>query len=149
MKRLRLLITIIFMMTIFQGIITLAEDVTPPAPTEQVQETTSDVMPAPATESTDLQVDLVQIIIGLLTAFAAGGIVGISGLAIFVDRIRNDSATVTALEKLAESYPPGTRDLLLNISKSVTSIGALGEEVFDGKPVQDKDTPPLDDMPPI
>lgn len=88
----------------------------------------------------DLSVNLVQVIIGLLTAFAAGGIIGIAGLAVFVDRLRSDTAMVTALEKLAESYPPGTRDILLNVSKTIDSIGELGKEVFDNVPVADKET---------
>lgn len=83
-------------------------------------------------------VNLIQIIIGLLTAFSAGGIVGIAGLAMFVDRIRNDVATVTALEKLGASFPPETRELLKGGSRSLVSIGELGEEVFDDEPIAQK-----------
>lgn len=92
----------------------------------------------------NLQVNVVQVIIGLLGAFAAGGVVGIAGLAVFVDRIRNDHATVTALELLAQSFPPETRKLLKNASDTVTSIGELGSEVLDDIPIIDKiETVPL------
>lgn len=114
---------------------TTQEVIATPAPVE------SPVESPVIQDGSDLSINLVQVIIGLLTAFAAGGVVGIAGLAIFVDRIRDDKATVTALEKLAESYPPNTRELLLGISKTTISLGELGKEIFDDTPVIDKPDP--------
>jgi hypothetical protein len=83
-------------------------------------------------------INLVQVIIGLLGAFAAGGIVGIAGLATYIDRIRNDKATVTALEKLGDSFPPSTKELLERAFRIMEKASSLGVEVFDGVPIADK-----------
>ena len=101
--------------------------------------------PAPAVDTPaadGVQVNLVNVVIGLLTAFAAGGIVGIGGLSVFVQRLQKDTSTVTALELLQKSWPPETRELLLGISRGLADIGKLGAEVFDGVPVADKPVPP-------
>jgi len=105
------------------------------------------VAPVAAADDAAVQVNLVQVIIGLLTAFSAGGIIGIAGLALFVERINKNTSTVTALELLQTSWPPETRDLLLGISKGLESIGKLGKEVFDDVPVAEKETPPLTPTP--
>lgn len=111
-----------------------------PAVAQEVTPEPDEVPVIVVDDAEEFSVNVVQVIIGLLGAFAAGGIVGIAGLAVFVDRLRSDATTVTALEKLAESYPPGTRDLLLNISRTVDSIGELGKEIFDGVPIVEKET---------
>jgi len=97
--------------------------------------------PAAETPADGVSVNLITVIIGLLTAFSAGGIMGIAGLAIFVDRINKNTSTVTALELLASSWPPETRELLLGISRGLESIGKLGAEVTDDVPIAQK--PPL------
>lgn len=122
----------------------LGQDVEP-VPTEvPVQPEVEQVVvpPEAVVEPESVRVNLVQVIIGLLGAFAAGGIIGIAGVAVFADRIRNDSPTVTALELLAHSWPPGTRELLLQASRGARSIGALGEEVFDNVPFASKPPEP-------
>jgi hypothetical protein len=78
------------------------------------------------------------VIIGLLSAFASGGVIGIAGVAIFIDRIRNDKATVTALENLANSFPPSTKEILEKAFVTTQKIGQLGAEVFDGVPINEK-----------
>ncbi len=88
--------------------------------------------------SDGVQVNLVQVIIGLLGAFAAGGIVGIAGLAVFVDRIRKDTATVAAMESLATSFPPSTKELLERAFTVLEKVGGLGAEVFDAVPIREK-----------
>lgn len=113
------------------------------SPTLEVVEGVEPVVLPPVVAAPDeVQVNLVQVIIGLLTAFAAGGIIGIAGLAVFVERINKNTSTVTALELLQKSWPPETRELLLGISHGLESIGKLGKEVFDGVPVAEKPVPP-------
>jgi hypothetical protein len=123
-----------------------AQEVTPEvvdaAPVEDAAPVVAIAPVADAVPATDgVQVNLITVIIGLLTAFSAGGIMGIAGLAIFVDRINKNTSTVTALELLASSWPPETRDLLLGISRGLESIGKLGAEVTDGVPVAAKIVP--------
>ena len=88
----------------------------------------------------DLSVNVIQIVIGLLTAFTAGGVVVVGGAVVLIDRIRDNTATVTAMERLAESFPPGTRDLLLYAARTGKSFSELAEEVLDGEPILDKVT---------
>ena len=101
------------------------EVATPAAVVPELPEVVQVVVPpegaaAPDTES--VRVNLVQVIIGLLSAFAAGGIIGIAGLSIFVQRLQRDTQTVTALELLANSWPPQTRELLLSVAKGAKKI---------------------------
>src|SRR5690349_17224490 len=102
-----------------------AQDVTDvPAPTQEVVVVAPVVdAPAPvvAAPADGVQVNLVNVIIGLLAAFAAGGIVGIGGLSVFVQRLQKDTHAVTAMELLASSWPPETRELLLGISRGLES----------------------------
>ena len=83
-------------------------------------------------------VNVITIVIGLLGAFATGGIVGIAGVAQYVNRIKDDVSTVTAIEGLANSYPPQTKELIESIFRTIKNIGELGVEVFDGVPIEDK-----------
>jgi hypothetical protein len=92
----------------------------------------------PAGNPSEVSVNLVNVIIGLLTAFAAGGIVGIAGLAIFIDRIRKDTATVTAMEKLADSFPASTKQILERAFTVLEKASNLGVEVFDATPILEK-----------
>ena len=111
------------------------------APVVEVPVVVSPVV-APAADS--MQVNLISIIIGLLTAFSAGGIMGIAGLALFVDRINKNTPMVTAFEQLGASFPPETKEILLGISRALEKLGQLGGEVFDGVPVAEKKPPQIE-----
>jgi hypothetical protein len=139
--QLKFLVMLILVMVLIVPI--LAQEVTPDAveivPVEVVEEVpVEEAAPVVVVADDGMTVDLVQVIIGLLTAFAVGGIVGIGGLSVFVQRLQNDTATVTALEKLGASYPPETKEILLGISRGLENIGRLGAEVFDDVPVAEK-----------
>lgn len=129
MKRLSV-VFMVLMLVLGLPMVAVAQDDTPDADVP--------VVVTDGEQLSDVSINLVQIVIGLLSAFAAGGVIGIAGLMVFIDRLRNDVATVTALEKLSASYPPETRELLLSISGAVKSVGKLGEEIFDDVPVVDK-----------
>jgi hypothetical protein len=148
MKSLKQVVSVLMLMILLfvllgGGSVAFAQEATesPNGDTVVVVQPVTEVAPVAATDAaTDerVRVDLVQVIIGLLTAFAAGGIVGIGGLSVFVQRLQKDTATITALEKLAASYPPETKEILLGISRGLENIGKLGAEVFDDVPVVDK-----------
>ena len=95
----------------------------------------------PVVSNDSLQVNVITIVIGLLSAFAAGGVVGIAGVASYVNRIKDDVSTVTAIEGLANSYPPQTKDLVESIFQTIKNIGELGVEAFDDVPIADKIEP--------
>lgn len=144
MKKLHSLLGIFLLLSLL-NLPTSAQEGTPEAmdvvPVEVVEEVpVEEAAPVVVVADDGVNVDLVQVIIGLLTAFAAGGIVGIGGLSVFVQRLQNDTATVTALEKLAASYPPETKEILLGISRGLENIGRFGGEIFDNVPVAEKPT---------
>lgn len=117
----------------------LPPDLTPipdPSPVDGGRETVIDDVREVSPDV--LRVNTIQVIIGLLSAFASGGVIGIAGVAIFIDRIRNDKATVTALENLANSFPPSTKEILEKAFVTTQKIGQLGAEVFDGVPINEK-----------
>ncbi len=97
-----------------------------------------DSVPVVDNGNDNLQVNVITIVIGLLSAFAAGGVVGIAGVASYVNRIKDDVSTVTAIEGLANSYPPQTKDLVESIFQTIKNIGELGVEAFDGVPMASK-----------
>lgn len=100
----------------------------------------------PVVSNDNLQVNVITIVIGLLSAFAAGGVVGIAGVASYVNRIKDDVSTVTAIEGLANSYPPQTKDLVESIFQTIKNIGELGVEAFDGVPMASKTNVFTEDM---
>lgn len=72
-------------------------------------------------------INLITLIAGIGVGVVAGG-----GSVLFVvDRLRNDKATVKAVEELAKSFPPETRELLNHLA------GFL-YEVTDDTPFADK-----------
>jgi hypothetical protein len=141
------LVLLVFLLTLAVESFAQDETAEAPIPSQEVEMVTQeapapvDETSAPAPAADGVSVNLITVIIGLLTAFSAGGIMGIAGLAIFVDRINKNTSTVTALELLASSWPPETRELLLGISRGLESIGKLGAEVTDEVPIAQK--PPL------
>lgn len=94
------------------------------------QDTTA--TPAPAApvvtvENGSAAINLITLIAGIGVGVVAGG-----GSVLFVvDRLRNDPASVRAVEELAKSFPPETRELLNHLA------GFL-YEVTDDTPFADK-----------
>lgn len=79
-----------------------------------------------------------QVIAGLFTAAAGGGLIGIAGFGVLATRIRNDAATMSAIEGLAKSVPADVVKVILDTAKSAQAIAGVLEEAFDGVPVSSK-----------
>lgn len=82
-----------------------------------------------------------QVLAGLATAFGAGGIIGIAGVGTVAMRVKNDRATMTAIEELAKSVPADVAKSMLALARSGKAIAEVTEEVFDGVPVGSKPAP--------
>lgn len=83
-----------------------------------------------------------QVIAGLFTAAAGGGLIGIAGFGVLATRIRNDTATMSAIEGLAKSVPADVVKVILDTTKSTQAIAGVIEEAFDGIPVASKSAQP-------
>ena len=57
---------------------------------------------------------------------------------LLIGRIRDDKAVLTALEKLAESWPPETKELLDKIGGALNDLSFIIDEVIDDTPASDK-----------
>lgn len=79
-----------------------------------------------------------QVIAGLFTAAAGGGLIGIAGFGVLATRIRNDAATMSAIEGLAKSVPADVVKVILDTAKSAQAIAGVVEEAFDGVPATSK-----------
>lgn len=86
--------------------------------------------------------NLWTVITGVILAFAAGGVTGLGGAVIIINRVKNDQSTMAAIEGLVNSFPPDTRDVLVKIGDGIAVIGSFVKEVSDGVPVGAKPTPP-------
>ena len=82
-----------------------------------------------------------QVLAGIALAFGGGGLVGIAGVGVLAVRIKNDKATMTAIEGLANSVPAHVVKLILDTTRSTQAIAGVVEEVFDGVPIASKPAP--------
>jgi hypothetical protein len=87
-------------------------------------------------ELRDFGLNLWTVIMGTIAAFAVGGIAGISGALALVSRVRNDQATMKAIEGLIDSAPPSVVEVIRDLSKLLSEAGVLLEEVSDGEPLE-------------
>ena len=118
MKRFSLLMFVVFLLLMIGVQSVTAQDATvTPAPDA----------PVVTVESGSAAINLITLIAGIGVGLIAGG-----GSVLFVvDRLRKDPATITAVEALAKSFPPETRELLNHLA------GFL-YEVTDDKAYVDK-----------
>lgn len=97
--------------------------------------------PVAGSENVVIITDIAIVIFAILGGLAVGGL----GAAAFLSRIKQDPEAIAALERLADrlanSYPPETRDLLLEISATLATFGELMKEILDGVPAEDKVDP--------
>ena len=87
-----------------------------------------------APSRTEVAINLITLIAGIGVGVVAGG----GSVLVVVSRLRNDVVLLTAMERLASSWPPGTRELLNNLA------GVLNE-VTDDVPVMQKPAPAVVD----
>lgn len=93
-----------------------------------------------------------QIVGGTIAAVTAGGLMGIGGAGVLAARLRRDEATMTAIEKLADSAPRYVTDQINELTRSfrdsVREVAALIIEATDRVPAKDKpsEAPPDDNV---
>lgn len=105
---------------------------------------------SPAEEATDasggkITLNVWQLVTFAVTFFLTGGSVGVVGFGTLAKRMRNDAATMAAIEAIAKSYPPETRQLIERLGTSAVAVGELLVEAADSVPMAEK--PPLTDDP--
>lgn len=79
-----------------------------------------------------------QVLAGLASAFGIGGVVGIAGVGTIAQRVRNDAATMAAIEGLAKSVPADVAKMALSLARSGEAIAGVVEEAFDDIPAATK-----------
>lgn len=126
------------------------------APTNEPAATT-EATPAPDTtpdipvpvENGSLVLSTLEIVLGVVGIFSAGGIVGIAGAGVVAYRLRTNPSTIAAIEKLGNSVPDETAkqiiDMTSGFNKSVNELVLLVTEALDRQPAETK--PPA--QPPV
>lgn len=105
-----------------------------PEPTPVIE-----VEPAPVTmPDATITLNIWQLFGGFIAAFSVGGIGGFAGAGLLATRLRNDPATMKAIEGLANSTPKHVTDALTAVGKSAVSVGELLIEASDGVPASTK-----------
>lgn len=144
MNKMKTLLVLVMLLLLMAGT-ALAQDVTrepgtEPAATVEAPVTTPDTQP-----SADPAITLKwwQVIAGLFTAAAGGGLIGIAGFGVLATRIKNDAATMKAIEGLTESVPANVVKAILETARSTQAIADVVEEAFDGIPAASKVSPPV------
>ncbi|NJL54399.1 hypothetical protein HC928_03820 [bacterium] len=85
-----------------------------------------------------LVISVVTALVGAVALFATGTFAGISGAALYLARLKDDAATITALEKMYDSVPDSVAQRLLDIIELLDTGVDLLHEVTDGEPVVGK-----------
>lgn len=135
----RVMLVVFVLLLVVLGAPVLAQDGTETVVPDGTQVAVGDPLVEPtAPDVTQISINVALVIVGLLTAFAAGGVAGIAGMASYVQRVRNDEGTVIAMEKLAESFPASTLGLINDLAEGTRQLALLVKEVTDGVPVDEK-----------
>jgi hypothetical protein len=79
-----------------------------------------------------------QVIGGVIAAVSVGGIAGFAGAGVLASRLKNDAATMKAIEALADSAPRHVIEALAAIGRSSIGVGELLVEATDGVPAGTK-----------
>lgn len=98
------------------------------------------VLPLQTIDDDLVTVNIWQIFTGLFATFAAGGVIGIAGAGLVATRLRDDAATMTAIEGATKNVPPEIAKLLIDLAKSGQAVGDLLIEALDGVPSTSKPT---------
>lgn len=134
----RYIITLILLLLLALPV--MAQDAT--AEPVATQEAAAIVTPDTTTSNdSDVTLSVWQIITGVAGAFALGGVVGVAGAGVLASRLRNDPATMSAIEKLGNSVPEPTAKLIIDLAKSGQEIAELLKEALDRVPAASKTEP--------
>ena len=83
-----------------------------------------------------------QIIVGIGSAIALGGIGGVAGVGVLASRLRHDAAAIAAIEKLGDSVPPSQSQVIVAITErfavSLNEVTKLVTEALDRVPAATK-----------
>jgi len=82
-----------------------------------------------------------QVLAGLFAAVGVGGVGGVAGAGVIARRMRDNPATLAAIEGLANSVPADVAKLMLGVARSGKEVALLAEEAFDGVPAAAKPGP--------
>ncbi len=82
-----------------------------------------------------------SLLITLITGIALGMVAGGGSVLFVVHKLRNDAAMMAALEKLADSWPAETKDVLKQFVPGLRDAADVLEEITDGVPVESKTQP--------
>lgn len=91
------------------------------------------------TRTSSLLIDAVTALVGAVTLFAGGTFFGAAGVAVYLQRLKDDTPTVTAFERIYNSVPESVANRLLDIVAASRAGVELLEEITDGKPVEEKE----------
>ena len=109
---------LLFLLLLAPVSVALAQDTTPPP-----------------SNGGQVVLDIFTALGGILAAFAAGGIVGVAGISLFIQRLRNDTATLNAIERLYTSIPQdAVRDIIRSVIEVWVETGELLDDITDGEP---------------
>jgi len=99
---------------------------------EDVAETTDAVLPVE--DNNDAIMTLVNILASLLNSFGGGILIGALSMATILNKLKQDIALQTSIERLAVSLPPETLEVINGLFKMLRDVGQVGIAVTDGMP---------------
>lgn len=101
-----------------------------------------------ATSEPSVTLSIGQVVLGIVAAVTAGGITGVMGAGVLAQRLKDNPATMKAIEHLGNSVPPETAkqviDVLGAFQSSFNSVTALMREALDRIPADSKKDPPAE-----
>lgn len=99
-----------------------------------------DAVPVPVEPSVPTWFAAIAGIAGIVVGAIAGGGSVLVVLGRIANNLKNDAATLSALEKLAASVPPETTAMILEVLKAGQSISEVAYEILDDVPAAEKVT---------
>jgi hypothetical protein len=91
--------------------------------------------------SPEITINVFAAIGGVLAAFLAGGGLTLTALTVVTNKLKNDTATLNAIEALAMSVPQSALSEIRQIISVAKATVEIAEKVTDGKPNNDPSQP--------
>lgn len=139
MKRFSLFVTILMLCIIGLAVLPAFAQEATPEPDNTVVVNMPDSAPI---DSATVTLSVWQIIVGIGSAIALGGIGGVAGVGVLASRLRHDAAAMAAIEKLGDSVPPSQSQVIVAITErfttSLNEVTRLVVEALDRIPAASK-----------